>query len=132
MEKPTISYSVDVVVEDEKSESEKSESLLVKELGLGTLSQSKKSSRPLDVLKVYHPAQNENYSLLYMGDVSWNVGDTLKLALDVRKDFVGVWYDDQLATYLGEDNVMAATPSNKRYHTGVITEVKSIKSPKKD
>jgi hypothetical protein len=85
----------------------------------------------LDVLKVYQPSTGEHYSLLYMGDLSWNKGDTLKLEIAVHKDRdsndKSWWTDDELTEYyLGEDLVNATTPSRKRYHTGVITDIKEI------
>ncbi len=126
---PAKTYEVDVVVEDEQSET-----LNVREqVGYGPYARYDKATRHLDVLKVYHPAQDAHYSLLYMGDLSWNKGDTLTLKVAVHKDFSKEWTDDELTEYyLGEDLVNATTPSRKRFHTGVITDVLDVKSGKRD
>lgn len=122
---PAKSYNLIVVVEDEKSET-----LNVREqVGYGPYARYDKATRHLDALKVYHPASGDHYSLLYMGDLSWNKGDTLKLKVAVHKDFSDSWTDDELTEYyLGEDLVNATTPSRKRFHDGVITEVRALAS----
>lgn len=126
---PVKIYEVDVVVENEQSET-----LGVDEkVTYGPYGRWEKSTRHLDVLKVFHPGPDQHYSLLYMGDLSWNKGDTLTLKVAVHKDFSKEWTDDELTEYyLGEDLVNATTPSRKRYHTGVITDILDIKSGKRD
>jgi len=126
---PAKSYTVNVVVEDEQSET-----LGVEEkVTYGPYGRWEKSTRHLDVLKVYYPAFDQHISLLYMGDLSWNKGDTLKLKVAVHKDASRSWTDDELTEYyLGEDLVNATTPSRKRFHDGVITDVLDIKSGKRD
>ncbi|MBN1175728.1 hypothetical protein JXA48_03715 [Candidatus Woesearchaeota archaeon] len=120
-------YEINVVVEDEQSES-----LGVDEkVTYGPYGRWEKSTRHLDVLKVYQPSTGEHYSLLYMGDLSWNEGDTLKLDVAVHKPFSREWSDYELTEYyLGEDLVNATTPSRKRFHDGVITDVLDVKSGK--
>ncbi len=122
-------YHVTVVVEDEQSET-----LGVDEkVTYGPYGRWEKSTRHLDVLKVYHPSSDKEYSFLYMGDLSWNKGDTLDLTVAIHKDKSKLWTDYELTEYyLGEDLVDATTPSRKRYHTGVITDVLDVKSGKKD
>jgi hypothetical protein len=126
---PVTIYNPVVVVEDEQSET-----LNVREqVGYGPYARYDKSTRHLDVLKVYQPSTGKHYSLLYMGDLSWNKGDTLKLKVACHNDGSQSWTDDELTEYyLGEDLVNATTPSRKRFHTGVITEVKDVISGKKD
>ena len=128
LDPPKLTGAITVVVEGEQSET-----LNVSEKrNLGPYGLYEKDTRHLDIVNVYHPSSGDHYSLIYPGDLSWNKGDTLKLEIAVHKDRdssgkrLRAWTDYELVDYLDESLIMSTTPERKRYHTGVITDIKGI------